>query len=42
MKNAKLSDGAVSIVISLIGLAGVLFSSFLEYRSRERDRRAAD
>lgn len=41
MKNAKLSDGAVGIVISLISLAGVMFSSFLEYRSRERDRRAS-
>ena len=41
MKNANLSDGAAGIFIALIGLAGVMFSSFLEYRARERDRRAS-
>jgi hypothetical protein len=41
MKNANLSDGAVSIVIAALGLFGVMFSSFLDYRSRERDRRAS-
>jgi uncharacterized membrane protein YuzA (DUF378 family) len=36
MKNANLSDGATGIVIALIGLAGVMFSSFFDYRSRTR------
>jgi hypothetical protein len=40
MNKAKMSDGTVGIVIALIGLAGVVFESFLSYRTRERDRRA--
>lgn len=41
MQQPKMTDGAVGICIALISLAGVMFSSFLEYRTRERDRNAA-
>ena len=41
MKNAKMSDGTVGIVIALISLAGVVFDSFLNYRTRRAEAERA-